>query len=313
MKNIVDYIEQTEQDSFINESLLSHIAIEYKVNDISEGSRIINEKYGIYNGCEELVDFIVKDIFSHDNLDYQFEYNRDTLKDIKNIFFKKLIIDIDTSAEEEYGECDDNLSIDKDLLVEEIWINIYEKKPNKHSIKGTLMHELTHAYNNYMMLLKGNSSFIDTARSDMYRNIIDVRGGNTERDLKFILYFLLGYERNAFIGQLKSELESHRNKINTPKDALEVLKKCPIYKTYLRVDNTIRYHIANSKDSDLIANIYKEITGSDKNESSLKILKRLKSQSDKALKKLNTIIPKLCVENLNNRLWHKERFDLLSE
>ena len=313
MRNIVDYIEQTEQDSFINESLLSHIAIEYKVNDISEGSRIINEKYGIYNGCEELVDFIVKDIFNHDNLDYQFEYNRDTLKDIKNIFFKKLIIDIDTSAEEEYGECDDNLSIDKDLLVDEIWINIYDKKPNKHSIKGTLMHELTHAYNNYMMLLKGNNSFIDAARSDMYRNIIDIRGGNTERDLKFILYFLLGYERNAFIGQLKSELESHRNKINTPKDALEILKKCPIYKTYLRVDNTIRYHLTNSKDSDLIANIYKEITGSDKNESSLKILKRLKSQSDKALKKLNTIIPKLCVENLNNRLWHKERFDLLSE
>lgn len=313
MRNIVDYIKQTKQDSFINKSLLSHIAIEYKVNDIGEGSRIINEKYGIYDGCEELVNFIVKDIFSHDTLDYQFEYNRESLKDIKNIFFKKLIIDIDMSAEEEYGECDDNLSIDKDLIVDEIWINIYEKKPNKRSIKGTLMHELTHVYNNYMMLLKGNNSFIDTARSDMYRNIINIRGGNTERELKFILYFLLGYERNAFIGQLKSELESHRNKINTPKDALEILKKCPIYQTYLRVDNTIRYHLTNSKDSDLIANIYKEITGSDKNESSLKILKRLKSQSDKALKKLNTIIPKLCVENLNNRLWHKERFDLLSE
>ena len=313
MRNIVDYIEQTEQDSFINESLLSHIAIEYKVNDISEGLKIINEKYGIYDGCEELFDFIVKDIFSRDNLDYQFEYNRETLKDIKNIFFKKLIIDIDTSTEEEYGECDDNLSIGKDLLVDEIWINIYEKTPNKHSIKGTLMHELIHAYNNYMMLLKGNNSFIDTTRSDMYRNIIDIRGNNTEceSDLKFILYFLLGYERNAFIGQLKSELELHRNKINTPKDALEILKKCPIYKTYLKVDNIIRYHLNNSKDSDLITDIYKEITGSDKNETSLKILKRLKSQSDKALKKLNTIIPKLCVENLNNRLWHKERFDLL--
>ena len=66
-----------------------------------------------------------------------------------------------------------------------------------------------------------------------------------------------------------------------------------MYKTYLRVDNTIRYHLTNSTDSDLIANIYKEITGSDKNESSLKILKRLKSQSDKALKKLNTIIKML--------------------
>ena len=65
------------------------------------------------------------------------------------------------------------------------------------------MHELTHVYNNYLMLLKGNENFIITAKSDMYRNITDTSGGPTEKDLKQVLYFLLGYERNAFVAQLK--------------------------------------------------------------------------------------------------------------
>lgn len=310
MKKLSEYINSTDK-SYIKESILSHIAIEYKVNDIGEGRRIINEKYGIYEGCEELVDLIVKDIFTHNNMDNQFEYNKESLNDIKNIFFNTLIIDIDTSSDEEFGECDDNISINKDMLIDEVWINMYGKKHTKSSIKGILMHELTHVYNNYLMLLKGNENFIITANSDMYRNITDTSGGPTEKDLKQVLYFLLGYERNAFVAQLKGELEDYKSKINTPYDALKILKKCPVYIAYERVNNIIKYHIENSKDSNLIASLYKEITGNGDNMSTSKILKKLKSQSDKALKKLDIVIPKLCVENLNNHKWHKERFDLL--
>ena len=192
------------------------------------------------------------------------------------------------------------------MLADEIWINIYNDDPTKSSLKGTLMHELTHLYNNYMMLLKGDQNFIKTSRSTMYRNIVDTSSSGVERELKTALYFLLGYERNAFIAQLKAELEEHKGKINTPREALEILKNCPVYKAYIRVNNLIRVRIGNSSDTDLIANLYRQITGYTGNESSIKILKRLKAQSDKALKKFNTIIPKLCVENLNNRIWHRE-------
>lgn len=310
MKKLSEYINSTDK-SFINESILSHIAIEYKVNDIGEGRRIINEKYGIYEGCEELANFIVKDIFTHNNMDKQFKYSKESLDVIKNIFFNTLIIDIDTSSDEEFGECDNDISINKDLLIDEVWINIYGKRHTKSSIKGIIMHELTHVYNNYLMLLKGNENFIITTNSDMYRNITDISGGPTEKDLKQVLYFLLGYERNAFVAQLKGELEDYKSKINTPYDALKILKKCPVYLAYERVNNIIKYHIKNSKDSNLIASLYKEITGSDDNMSTSKILKKLKLQSDKALKKLDTVIPKLCVESLNNHKWHRERFDLL--
>lgn len=311
MQSFTNYIKESVNDC-ISESLLSHIAIEYKVNDIGEGRRIVNEKYGIYDGCEELADYIVKDIFSRHSFDDASQYRKENLENIKNIFFKELIVDIDTSSDDG-GECDDEISINNDLLVDEIYINIYLSNPTKSEVKGILMHELTHIYNNYMMQLKGDKNFIKTSRSAMYQNIIDMSGGPIERDIKTVLYFLLGYERNAFIAQLKAELEYHKDKINTPLEALEILKNCPIYKTYMRINNILIRHISNQNenpDSQLIAQIYKQITGNKSNESSMKILKRLKSQSNKAIKKLNTVIPKLCVENLNNRKWHREIYPI---
>lgn len=311
MQSFTNYIKESVNDC-IDESLLSHIAIEYKVNDIGEGRRIVNEKYGIYDGCEELANYITNDIFSRHAFDDASQYSKESLGDIKNIFFKELTVDVDTSSDDG-GECDDEISIGSDLLVDEIYINIYLVNPTKSEVKGILMHELTHIYNNYIMQLKGDKNFIKTSRSAMYQNIIDMSGGPIERDIKTVLYFLLGYERNAFIAQLKAELEDHKDKINTPREALEILKNCPIYKTYMRINNILAQHISNQNEnpnSQLIAQIYKQITGNKSNESSMKILKRLKSQSNKAIKKLNTVIPKLCVENLNNRKWHREIYPI---
>ena len=313
MKKLIDYININ--NNLIEEQVLSHLAIEYKINDVGEGKKIINEKYGIYNGCEELADYIVDDIFNSKELDNQFVYHCDDLQEIKNIYFNKLIIDVDTSADCG-GECDDNIHINKNLKIDEVFINIYLLKPTKSEVKGILMHELTHIYNNYIMQLKGNMNYIKTSGSYMYKNIIDTNCGVTEREIKQVLYFLLGYERNAFIAQLKSELDTHKNKIKNPLDALKILKQCKIYNAYIRTYNTIQYYINYSKEnkeSELIANIYKQIIGiENSNETTQKILKRLKAQSIKAIKKLNSIIPKLCVENLNNIKWRRE-LNLLNE
>lgn len=308
MKTLSDLHNQ-----YITDSLLSHLAIDYKLNDIALGKRIINEKYGIYDGCEELADYIINTVFNNDNLDNEFIFHKDELKDIENIFFNELILDIDTS--EDYGgECDDNIVINKDLLVDEVRINIYLVNPTKSEVKSILMHELTHVYNNYVMQLKGNKNFLNTAQSTMYRNIVTPDDDETIGDIKRVLYFLIGYERNAFIAQLKAELSKHDNKIKTPLDALKVLKQCPIYNVYINVKDIIDDLIERQRDTEeaeFIADIYKEITGTENsNESTLKILKRLKAQSTKAIKKLDSIIPKLCIENLNNIKWHREIYPI---
>lgn len=312
MRDLNEYINNDHIDKY-DKLLLTHLAIEYKVNDIAEGKRIINEKYGIYDGCEELCDYIIKDIFSHRDFDGEYRYNREDFEKYSNIFFQTLIIDLDTSSDDG-GECDDNIVINKDHLVEEVRIDIYDDKPTKTSIKSVLMHELTHVYNNYVMQMEGNMRYMKASQSDMYRNITDISGSDTEKEIKQILYFLLGYERNAFVAQLKAELEDQKSKIENPHDALKILKNSPIYMRYRKVVNTIDYLIKKQQDnqeSTFIADIYKEITGENNNESSIKILKRLKSQSIKAVKKLDSIIPKLCVENLNNIKWRREPYKLI--
>lgn len=312
MRNLNEYINNDNIDKY-DRLLLTHLAIEYKVNDIAEGKRIINEKYGIYDGCEELCDYIIKDIFSHRDFDGEYRYNREDFEKYSNIFFQTLIIDLDTSSDDG-GECDDNIVINKDHLVEEVRIDIYDDKPTKTSIKSVLMHELTHVYNNYVMQMEGNMRYMKASQFDMYRNITDISGSDTEKEIKQILYFLLGYERNAFVAQLKAELEDQKSKIENPHDALKILKNSPIYMRYKKVVNTIDYLIKKQQDnqeSTFIADIYKEITGENNNESSIKILKRLKSQSIKAVKKLDSIIPKLCVENLNNIKWRREPYKLI--
>ena len=312
VKNLFDYIELTQLDQ-IDESILCHLAIDYKVNDIGTGRNIINEKYGIYGGCEELADYITNDIFSNNCLDNEYRYSGDELSNINNIFFKELIVDLDTSADTG-GECDDTITINKDLLVDAVFINLYLTAPTKAQVKGILMHELTHLYNNYIMQIKGNTNYIKAANSELYRNVTLMSGGTTERDIKQVLYFLIGYERNAFVAQLKAELDDNKSKIKTPLDALKILKQCPIYRAYVRVNNIIQYYSNKQEEnpeSELIANIYKQITGNtNSNETSAKILKRLKTQANKALKKLDSVIPKLCVENLNNTKWRREIFPI---
>ena len=109
-------------------------------------------------------------------------------------------------------------------------------------------------------------------------------------------------------------MEDQKAKIKTPHDALRILKNCPVYIRYKRVVNIINYLIKKQQDdpeSTFIADIYRDITNDSNNESSIKILKRLKSQSVKAIKKLDIIIPKLCVENLNNIKWRREPYKLV--
>ena len=63
---------------FIKESLIQHIALELKDEDI------IYERYGLYDGCNELIDFIINKI----DEDNKLVINYDEVKHLKNIVFE---------------------------------------------------------------------------------------------------------------------------------------------------------------------------------------------------------------------------------
>ena len=291
MKKLISYIQEQEIiESDIDESILAHLAISYKENNLYSRSRIVLEKYGIYEGCEELAQYVYEKV-KKDGMDNQYIFTSDELKSFKNIFFKTIIIDIDTS-ENTGGQYLDNEELNDDLLFDEVNINIYLYENRLSEVKEILMHELTHAYNNYMMCLKGDDGYINAAKSLMYKNIHKNSSNKNEFLIKKALYLLLGYEKNAFFAQIKAELENHKEKIKNPYDALKVLKKSKINAYF---DNTLE-----NKNIDEIEKAYLEITGEKKTAD--QIFKTLRNLSRKTLKKLDTILPKLCIENLNNVL-----------
>lgn len=302
MKLISDFINDTNiVEDYIDYSMLQHLAIEYKENNLYSRRRVILEKYGIYDGCEELSKYIYEKI-KKEGMDNQYSFDSNDLTSFKNIFFDKLIVDID-SSDDSGGEYIDNDSLNDHFLFDEVVINIYQYENHLNKVKEILMHELTHAYNNYLMLLKGDNGYINAAKSLLYQNIQKDSSNTNEHLLKKALYLLLGYEKNAFFAEIKAELEENNDKIENPKDALKVLKNSQVYKAYKKLDNEINAFFKGTlmnKNIGEIENAYIEITGEKKNAN--QIFKTLRALSNKTLKKLDHQLPKLCIENLNNIL-----------
>lgn len=84
---------------------------------------------------------------------------------------------------------------------------------------------------------------------------------------------------------------------------MNVLKKSETYVTYQRLNKAIVRYFNNNLSEEKIKEIedaYVAITGQKMTRN--KIFKKLQSLSDKTMKKLDKILPKLCVESLNNVL-----------
>jgi hypothetical protein len=302
MKKLSKYINKSNIiENYIDYSILQHLAIEYKENNLYSKNHIILEKYGVYNGCEELAQFIY-DKVEKEGMDNQYEFTKDKLLKFSNIFFEKIIIDIDTS-EDKGGEYLDNEELNSNLLFDEVIINLYLNENHLNQVKEILMHELTHAYNNYIMILKGDDGYIKTSKSVLYQNIQKLSSNDNEFLLKKALYLLLGYEKNTFFAEIKDELSQNKDKIKTPYDALNILKKSLIYQAYKNLDKQINdffYNKLSENDIKEIETAYVKITQEKKTAN--QIFKTLRSLSKKTLKKLDNQLPKLCIENLNNIL-----------
>ena len=302
MKSLKEFIDFSNFNSF-DMMVLPHITISYNEHNTHNRFHIIMEKYGVYDGLNELVDLICKDADEkrkQDEFSFQLIYTRKELKDIKNIFFSKLVVDIEL-GESDNSEYEDNESINKKtLLFDEVIINIYAENINE--LSEVLKHELTHAYNNYNLLLKDDNKMSELSNSDFYTNLYPkLYMDEFEKYLRKVLYFTIGEEQNAFIAQLSDELKQNKSKVKTPSDALNILKNSDIYKAYTGLFANIEKYKHNELDQkyiNLITNEYNNICN--KNLTANKVFKKLEFLINKSLKKFNNIIGKLCLENLNN-------------
>lgn len=289
----------------INDTLLTHIAIDY----INESKQyILLEKYGLYDGCIELSNFIIKKIkskYNHKEQVFRIELRKSDLN-FNNIFFENIQLTINFEKNIKtnggyYLESDFNKNT---LLIKLVKIDLNLNLNSWESdIKNILYHELTHAWDDYNSYLQNKEGLLKVNINSKYNNYLNgkLSKNNVKQILSDILYHLNDIEKNAYIAELRADLENNENIIHGPKEAYDIIKKSMAYQNVMTAKDII-YGLKNNEYNEDITNAiydyYRELNEVDWTNN--KIKKKLIWQVNSYIDKMNKIIPKMCLDFLNN-------------
>lgn len=313
MKSIKDYLVKP----IINDSLDLHFYAEFVLHESFKTSYFtINEKYGSYIGQKQLIidlsEAIWTTIYNNEPED-RFELDRADLDQYDNVFFDKLIIQLNNN-ESSFVPTKSKYN-DKTNLFDIVFINMcYGDVKCYGDVCSILMHEILHAYNEYMSFVKKSRYKLWdlTNKNSAYAKTIQLNDKTTiENICKRILNNIRQFEQNAYISELAIELEKNKfdlSKFKTTNDAFKAAKelfmKSDVWMQYVSLYNVLHTINKNKSFQDEFAKSYNDINNTTL--SFNKIYKKLNSVFDKILIKMERQVPKLFYdyyqEHLNNSL-----------
>ena len=272
MKHITDYIYRNRRvsNSKINISTLSSSAKTFYYDLFNEsyikGSNhwLVFEKAGSYNGQMKLAVDIAKELYRDLKNNRILKYNRDTLIDrgLENIFFKEIVI-IYSATKNSYYNARENFDKDSKLFDEvKIYINSVENIEYK-DILVSLVHELTHAWEDYNRHLDGIISICKLTGDKSKYAIASLEDYSAEEVedvlMEFVKkfdYLTTSFERNAYASELRACLEANREKINGYNDALNVFFDSDIFKELSLLIETFEAYKNNDTIKQIAAKQY---------------------------------------------------------
>lgn len=289
MKTIVDYI---------NDRLLSHTKI------------YLNESRGIFDGCYDLAIFLNKKIINAISKNKSYiEIDKKSIEDAikQEVFFEKISLLIDRTSDIFTARYRlDNVNLSDSVLLEEVCIYIGVKEYSKYreNYVSTLVHELTHAFNNYNLIIHGASSIYDMIKDIDYDRMRDFHAHNVPsiiRELRKSLYILQPYEKNSFISQLianvkelidTNQIEQKRNL--TSAEIMDYIRKTDIYNAYKDISILISlYKNGELSESEIksIEDEYNKIYRTN-NKKCKHIMRILDVLMNRTIYKIETVLPK---------------------
>ena len=289
MKTIVDYI---------NDRLLSHTKI------------YLNESRGIFDGCYDLAIFLNEKITNaiSNNRNY-IEIDKKSIEDAikQEVFFEKISLLIDRTSDIFTARYRlDNVHLSDSRLLEEvcIYIGVKEYSRYRENYVSILVHELTHAFNNYNLIINGASSIYDMIKNVDYDRMRDFHAHNVPsiiRELRKSLYILQPYENNSFVSQLianikelmeTNEIEEKRNL--TSNEIMDYIRKTDIYNAYKDISILISLY----KNGELLESEIKSIEDEynkiykTNNKKCKHIMHTLEVLMNRAIYKIENVLPK---------------------
>lgn len=292
-----NYIIENELEENILNRLYFHTCIEFKLDH--NLYPYIVESLGKFDNAGKVVKHII------DTLKTNFESQViDCTND--NVYFKYIDIKLNTN-EKGYGSY---LKFKDDTVYVEIGANEKYFNENIDRYVKTIVHELLHGYEDYNRI-KNTGQGIFAYYNDKYKNSFN--NINSQDDLKMWLsrcnYFLNSQERNAYLSQLESDIESlFKNEHITNEDFnytkfKDKLKNTDIWKEYFKLSIFI-LKLKNSKltneQKKYVENLWAQLYNETKTFS--QIIKELYNNWEKFEKKFEQLVPKIICSYIETNL-----------
>jgi len=289
----------------INTELRNHLICEFLTRKLAPS--LLIETRGVINGIDEVIDAFmsvieqqVESTFNGTNTTISQTYNNeDIIAGIKT-FFKEFNIKITTKRSSK-NAVNGGTSPSSIRLGEDSWycvpqINIIVEGTNVNTmykkIQYSIGHELTHCFNLLQYAIQNNKHPMSNINRQHYFDIINSKdnGIGNERAVASVLYVLNRMERNAYIGQLRQELLSVKNKMTDDKAIFELIKSTESYKKFMYLETQI--------------SIFNEVSNENLQK---KIINWVNEMMDKSFTNYNQV-----KKYLNNR-WNKWKKSYLSK
>lgn len=292
-----NYIIENELEENILNRLYFHTCIEFKLDN--NLYPYIVESLGKFDNAGKVVKHII------DTLKTNFESQViDCTND--NAYFKYIDIKLNTN-EKGYGSY---LKFKDDTVYLEIGTNEKYFNENIDRYVKTIVHELLHGYEDYNRI-KNTGQGIFAYYNDKYKKSFN--NINSQDDLKMWLsrcnYFLNSQERNAYLSQLESDIESlFKNEHITIEDFnytkfKDKLKNTDIWKEYFKLSIFI-LKLKNAKltngEKKYVENLWAQLYNEKKTFS--QIIKELYNNWEKFEKKFEQLVPKIICSYIETNL-----------
>lgn len=257
---------------------------------------LLFEEYGVFPKCREMAEqltYKVREFKKWDEtLSVEFNYNWVSIVNLKS---SKDVGEAAYSVSESVWN-------EKLKKFDEVTICLNVNQINNNDFFPLLMHELTHAYQDYQLRLKGSSlkqnlEKIGANKNDtIYINSYE----ETKRRLAWVLYHINDFERSSYIVQINGYLDNTDKVFKNIRDVLTYLKNTIPYQNYTTIFEWCNYFY-NVEDGITRSKILSWVEELSNFEflSYEKFKNWLKGKELKYQNKFNTILPKLAYKHLN--------------
>lgn len=265
----------------------------YEQNLSHRDFKTLCESYGVFNGCDKIAEEIInlsEKAYLNGKKSFNININNCSFIDKVEVIF------------EEGGMCAyfPNFSkiINKKFKPLNLKIGL---KCVKEKQIALIMHELTHAYEDYQRNIKNVQGLDDKAKKlGYYKNPMQSTPYYelSKRKVSYILYHLTDFERNAYIASIKGLFNQSNNKFNNIKEALQYIRQTVFYRNYQKIfewGKTLCNESDKTRQNEILQ--YVEELSNFKFNTYNKFVKWLSSKILKYQEKFNKIIPKIAAEH----------------